>query len=197
MSDSGIGSKVTGAVSSVENTVFFKFAKPYLDFIGKGTMFTIVYIIGAGASILMPIIAIVAAAVSGIFTAGAQAVIWFIFTWFFIAFAGWIGFQLWWDRKSQVTEVRDSEFVATPIIADIVRTFGEWLGTFMAIVGFGAGLFGLIIYFDLLSELPGGPALIIVGPIAGFFTILFFRLAAESLKIFVNIANSVRDIAKK
>jgi len=195
MSDSSGKGNLLGAV---EKSPFFTFAKPYLDFIGKGTMFTIVYILMAVASLLMPFAIIFWAANNGIFNMGAQGVTWFILTWIFTAFAGWIGFQLWWERKSQVVEVKESEFVATPIIADIVRTFGEWIGTLMAIIGFAAGLFGVIILGQYMNYvLPGGPMLIAAGPVAGFFTILLFRLLAEALRVFVNIANSLRDIAKK
>ena len=185
---------------------FFTLAKPYLDFIGKGAMFSIVYYLMAIVSILIPIVVIVIAIINrSIFSyVGAKGIVWFILTWFFIAAAGWIGFQLWWNRRKQVMDVKESEFIAIPIIADIVRTFGEWVGTLLAVIGFGAGLFGLIILGDELNVMLGmigmsrfGAALVIAGPVAGFFIILFARLIAEAMKIFVSIANSCKDIAKK
>jgi hypothetical protein len=190
-------------LKSIEGSPFFTFAKPYLDFIGKGTMFSIVYILGAVISLLFPIAVIVLAIQSGMLQwIGATGVIWFILTWLCVCFAGWIGFQLWWNRKSQITDVKESEFVAIPICADIARTFGEWIGTFLAVIGFGGGLFALIFFRDGLNILgnygiPGGPALVLVGPIAGFFIILFFRLIAEGIKLCVSIANSLKDMSKK
>jgi len=201
MSDSNEKKSLSGVLENLEKTPFFTFSKPYLDFIGKGTMFSLVYYLMAIVSILVPFAFIIWAIQEGIFDyasyMGAGIIVWFIITWFFAAFAGWIGFQLWWARKSQVTEVKESEFVAIPICADIFRTFGEWLGTLIAVIGFGGGLFGLILANEFLSTVPGGSALVIAGPVVGFFTILFFRLVAEGIKIFVSIANSCRDIAKK
>jgi len=204
MSDSSLKKDLSGVLGEIltkfEQTKLFTFSKPYIDFIGKGTMFSIVYVLMALISLIgLPVGSIIFAIQLGIFNMGAQGVIWFILTWFCVVFAGWVGFQLWWARKSQVGEVKESEFVATPIMADIFRTFGEWIGTILIIVGFGGGLFGLIVMSanGYLNAIPGGPALVLAGPIAGFFIILFFRLVAEGMKLFVSIANSCRDIAKK
>jgi len=196
-------SDLIGKIDGMGGSPFFGFAKPYLDFIGKGTMFTIVYLLGALVSLLLPIAVIVVAIQAEIFQMGARAIIWFILTWLCVCFAGWIGFQIWWNRKSQVAEVKESDFVAIPICADIARTFGEWIGTFVAIIGFGGGLFGLLFFQDGLQMLsyygiPGaGPALVLVGPVCGFFIILFFRLMAEAMKILPSIANSTKQISKK
>ena len=186
------------------NSPFFNFSKPYLDFIGKGTMFHIVYFLMAAVSLLIPIALIIVAVRTGIFSFGGKIIAWFIFTWFFAAFAGWIGFQLWWNRRSQITDVKNSEFVVIPIVADIVSTFGEWLGTLIAIIGFGAGLFGLIILGRDLSYVLSmidmdqfGGLTIILGPVAGFFIIIIAKAMAEAIRIIVSIANSCKDIAKK
>jgi len=193
-------------LAGLTDTPFFTLARPYLDFIGKGTMFSIVYYLMAIVSILLPIAVVVVAIQNrNIFSyVGGKGIAWFILTWLFVAAAGWIGFQLWWNRRRQVMDVKESEFVAIPIIADIVRTFGEWIGTLLAVIGFGAGLFGLLILGDELTMMLSmigmdqfGGALVIAGPVAGFFIILFARLVAEAMKLFVSIANSCKDIAKK
>jgi len=202
---SDYGSNEKKGFAAFTNSPFFTFSRPYLNFIGKGTMFSIVYYLMAVVSLVFPFYAIYWAVSNRIFTNWGgdiipQILIWFILTWFFIAFAGWIGFQLWWDRKSQVSNVKNSEFVATPICADIIRTFGEWLGTILAIVGFGGGLFGLIImnqYMHHVIPFGFGSLLIITGPITGFFIILIFRLMAEGIRIFVSIAHSLRFISQK
>jgi len=183
---------------ALSSSPFFTFSKPYLNFIGKGTMFNLVYIVMAIVSLLFPIAVIFLAIEMRIFDYGARGIIFFIFSWLVVAFAGWIGFQLWWDRKSQIMEVKDSEFVATPIVSDIFRTFGEWTGTLIAIIGAGVGFFGLIIFPELLRYIPyGGPLMIIAGPIVGFFIIVFSRFLAEQLRVFAAIANNTRSIAQK
>ena len=186
------------------NSPFFTFAKPYFDFIGKGTMFHIVYFSMAAVSILIPIGLIIFAVEMELFSIGPRGVVWFILTWLCAAFACWIGFQLWWNRKSQITDVKDSEFVVIPTVADIVSTFGEWIGTLVAIIGFSAGLFGVIIlgdYLNLVLNYIGagqfGALIIIIGPVAGFFIIILSKAIAEAIRIIVSIANSCRDIAKK
>jgi len=207
MSDSEQANEGKKEFKGLVKTPFFTFSKPYLDFIGKGTMFHIVYFLMAAISLLLPIALIVFIAQSGLFDAGGKFVAWFIFTWLFAAFACWIGFQLWWNRRSQITDVKDAEFVVIPIVADIICTFGEWLGTLIAVIGFGGGLFGLIFlghdlnymfYMFGLYNLSGlGGLLIIAGPIAGFFIIIIYRALAEIIRIIVSIANSCREIANK
>jgi len=56
--------------------------------------------------------------------AGVRGAVAFIF-WFVIAFACWIGFQLRWNRRKQVAEVAESEFVAIPICAELQRHTGR------------------------------------------------------------------------
>ena len=178
---------------------FFTLSKPYLDFIGKGTMYNLVYIVMAITSLIIPFAVIFWAVDMELFKIGAKGVVFFTFSWLVIAFACWIGFQLWWNRKSQVTEVKDSEFVATPMVSEIFQTFGEWAGTLIAIIGAGVGLFGLIIFPELLDYIPyiGGPALVIAGPVTGFFIIIISRFFAEQIRIFAAIANNTKSIAQK
>ncbi|MDR0473785.1 MAG: hypothetical protein LBH43_08985 [Treponema sp.] len=211
MSDSESNEKkglaqVTDKINSSANTPFFTFSKPYLDFIGKGTMYNLVYIVMAVINLILPFAVIFMAAEKGVFNfkyVPVKLIIAFIFLWLFVAFACWIGFQLWWDRKSQVKTLQDAEFVATPIVADIFRTFGEWLGTLMAIIGVGGGLTALIFRSDyemryMMGFIPGlnsGALAIVAGPVAGFFTIIFFRFLAELLKIAVALANNIKEIA--
>lgn len=205
MSDSEKTNEGKKRLEGILNTPFFTFSKPYLDFIGKGTMFHIVYFLMAAISILIPIGLIIYVAQSGLFNYfGGKFIAWFIITWLFAAFACWIGFQLWWNRRSQITDVKNSEFVVIPIVADIISTFGEWVGTLIAVIGFGGGLFGLIFLGSDLNYILSainmggfGALTIIAGPIAGFFIIIISKALAEAIKIIVSIANSCRDIADK
>jgi len=220
MSDSNeksIKKQLGGLIETVENTVFFKFSKPYLDLIGKGSLFKIVYVIMALVSLLgIPITTMVMG--KDIFRyGGGQEIAWFILTWLAIVFAGWIGFQLWWNRKDQVTELAEkhSEFVVTPICSLIFQTFGEWIATLIAIIGFSAGLFGLFCglgdavgsvmepflglilgpFSGLLLGANIGISIIFIGPLIGFVIWIITRLFAELFRIIVAFVNNTKDIA--
>jgi hypothetical protein len=200
MSDGNVTAKLAAAtekIKAMENKPFFNLFKPYLDFLDSGKIFSVCYAVMAVVSLLVPIAAIVGAVKISVFDMGGRVVVGFIFIWLFIALASWVGFQLWWDRKSKVTMVAGSEFVATPIFSQILQTLGEWLGTFFAIVGVGMGIVALIILGDYARMLPGGGIpLILAGPVLGFFTVIFFRFLAEQIRIFVALANNTGAIAR-
>ena len=121
---------------------FFTFIKPYLSFIDKGDFFrkpfSWLYIAFAVLNLILPFYILYTAIDNNIFDTPAKFIIVFILVWIVIAFAGWVCFQLWWDRKNKVTEtsVENSEFVVTPVFAHFIQTFGEWIGTWIGIVGF-------------------------------------------------------------
>jgi len=209
MNDVGTGeSKLKGVLDKLDGNPFFGFSRPYLNFIGKGTIFSLVYFIMAAISLILPFVVIFMVVNSGIFQAGGGGfVVAFIFSWFAIAFACWIGFQLWWNRRSQVSDVATSDFVAIPICAGIFRTFGEWLGTLIGIIGFVVGIIASIIlsgdmawwFFASmgLGFLGGlGPVVIIGGPVIGFFIIILFRLLAEGMMLLAALVNNTKTIAE-
>jgi hypothetical protein len=184
---------------------FFVFSKPYLDFIGKGRIFGIFYFVMAGINLLLPFFVIFKVADSGLFDyGGGKFVAAFIFLWLVIAFACWIGFQLWWDRRTKITDITGSEFIATPIFSELLQTFGEWLGTMIGIIGAGGGLIASIflgeeadylfsaIDMDFMSF---GVLTIIIGPIIGFFIIITFRFLAEQLRLWAALVNNTKEIA--
>jgi hypothetical protein len=188
----------------ITQTRLFTFAKPYLDFIGKGKLFNLVYVIMAAVNVLLPFAIIFKAADAGIFKFGAQFTAAFIFSWLVIAFACWIGFQLWWDRRLQVVHVASAEFIATPLVSQIFQTFGEWIGTLIGIIGAGVGLMALIILGDDASYLfdaigmgfmGGGAVIIIAGPVIGFFVIIISRFLAEQLRLLAALVNNTKEIA--
>jgi hypothetical protein len=191
--------------SSYQGTPFFTFAKPYLDFIGKGTLFSIIYTIMAVVNLLLPFVIIYKVIDSGFFRSiPARFVIAFIFSLFVIAFACWIGFQLWWDRKSKVKTFEGSEFIVTPMVSELLQTFGEWLGTLIGIIGAGVGLITAIILgeeaeylFDAIGIdfIPSGFIAVIAGPVIGFLVVILFRFVAEQLRILVALANNTKSIA--
>jgi hypothetical protein len=183
---------------------FFTFSKPYLDFIGGGKFFGLIYIVMAIISLILPIAIIIMAANSGIFDYGGKYVAAFIFSWLVIAFACWIGFQLWLDRKSKVKAIAASEFIATPILSELLQTFGEWAGTLIGIIGAGVGVIGSMVLGEevgYLFEAIGlgfmgfGVMAIAAGPLIGFFLIIISRFIAEQFRILAALANNTKEIA--
>jgi hypothetical protein len=196
---------MTKSFSKLEGTPFTNFSKPYLDFIGKGKLFGIIYTMMAIINLLLPFVIIYKVVDSGFFRSGnAKFIFAFIFSWVVITFACWIGFQLWWDRKSKVKILEDSDFIVTPIFSEIFQTFGEWLGTLIGIIGAGVGLIATVIlgeYADYLFQaigmgfLPSGIIAVLAGPLIGFIIIILFRFVAEQMRLWVALVNNTSHIA--
>jgi len=183
---------------------FFTLSKPYLEFIGKEKLFGLVYIIMAVVNLIIPFVILYQVIDSGFFRSPAKYIFAFIFTWLVIVFAFWIGFQLWWDRRKKATSSGSSEFIAIMNFSDITQTFGEWLGTLIAIIGACGGLIAFIFLGNDLNYLFGmiglrflrfGAAVIIIGPVIGFFILIIFRFFAELLRIFAALADNTKEIA--
>jgi hypothetical protein len=192
------------AFSQLEGTPFTNFSKPYFDFIGKGKLFVIFYTIMAVINLLLPFVIIYKVVDSGFLSYGAKIVFAFIFSWLVIAFAFWVGFQLWWDRKSKIKLLEDSEFIATPMFSDIIQTFGEWLGTLIGIIGAGVGLIATISLGENSSYLfnaigidflPDGIVSVVAGPLMGFIIIILSRFIAEQMRLAVALVNNTGYIA--
>jgi len=202
MSDSGNAGKLEG----MTNGPFFTLSKPYLDFIAKGKIFYFVYILMAVISLLFPFGILYKVIESEFFRyVPGKYIAAFILTWFVIAFAGWIGFQLWWDRRKKISEISSSEFIVTPIFSEIIRTFGEWLGTLIAIIGAAGGLIAFIFLGNEINDLfrligmgflNFGAGIIFMGPIIGFFIVIISRFVAEQLRILTALANNTKEIAE-
>ena len=186
---------------------FFKFIKPYLSFIDNGHLyrkpFSWLYTLLAVVNLILPIYIFYKAVDNNIFDAPAKFVIVFLLVWLIIAFASWVSFQLWWDRKTKVTttSVEGDEFVATPVFSHLIQTLGEWLGTWIGIVGFSVALLTTIILGDeanYLSYQIGIPFLesgflfVILMPIYGFLIIVGTRFLAEQFRALSSIANNTR-----
>jgi hypothetical protein len=140
-----------------------------------------------------------------IFKSPTKFIIAFIIAWLFVLAACWIGVQIWWNRKDKVqqTSQEGAEFPATPVIAHLVQTVGEWLGAFIAIVGFGISLCAVIFFGNEAKELSYilGDFLkfvrfnalgIVLNPIIGFLIIVGFRYFAELLRALAAIANNTK-----
>jgi hypothetical protein len=186
---------------------FFTFIRPYLSFIDNGHFFrkpfSWLYTILAIVNLLIPIYVFYQASDSRIFDSPAKYVIVFLLLWIIVAFAGWMGFQLWWDRKSKIDMSTDAsdEFIATPALSHFIQTFGEWIGTWIGLVGFGFALLTTFILGDegyYLGRGLGIPFLdtgwmaILRMPIIGFLIIVFSRFLAEQIKALSTIANNTK-----
>ncbi|WP_438989099.1 hypothetical protein [Polaribacter sp.] len=186
---------------------FFTFIKPYLSFIDNGDLyrkpFSWLYALLAIINLIVPIFVFYQAVDNDIFDTPAKFVIVFLLVWLIIAFAGWLSFQLWWDRKSKVISTSNvgDEFVATPVFSHLIQTIGEWLGTWIGIVGFSVALLTTLILGDegyYLSEALGlgfmetGFLFIILMPVYGFLIIVAARFLAEQFRALSSIANNTR-----
>lgn len=186
---------------------FFTFIKPYLSFIDNGNLFrkpfSWLYILMAIINLILPIYIFIQAVDNNIFDSPTKFIFTFIILWIIIAFASWISFQLWWDRRTKVKNisVEGDEFVATPVFSHFIQTFGEWLGTWIGIVGFTFALLATIILGDegyYLSQQLGlgfmntGFLFIILMPIYGFLIIVMTRFIAEQFRALTSIANNTR-----
>jgi len=186
---------------------FFTFIKPYLSLIDNGYLyrepFRWLYALLAVVNLILPIYIFYQAVDNRIFDSPAKFIIVFLLVWVIIAFASWISFQIWWDRKSKITttSVAGDEFIATPVFSHLIQTMGEWLGTWIGIVGFSVALLTSLILGDegnYLSRQIGVPFLgtsvlfVILMPIYGFLIIVGSRFLAEQFRALSSIANNTR-----
>ncbi len=189
---------------------FFTFISPYLSFIDKGHLFrkpfSWLYVIMAIINLLLPLYIFYQAIDNRIFDAEFKITITFLLAWLIIAFAGWVSFQLWWDRKTKITFSSDdnAEFVATPAFSHLIQTLGEWLGTWVGLVGFGFALLTTIIlgeegrYLSYQLGIPMGQYLdsgwtdVFLMPIYGFLIIVLTRFLSEQIKALSAIANNTK-----
>lgn len=189
---------------------FLTFIAPYLSFIDKGHMFrkpfSWLYALIAIINLLLPLYLIYLLIDNRIFDAEFKIIITILLTWVIIAFAGWVSFQLWWDRKTKITFSSDdnAEFVATPVFSHLIQTLGEWIGTWLGLAGFGYALLTTIILGEegwylgyefgipLVEYLGSGWTYVILMPIYGFLIIVMTRFLAEQVKALSAIANNTK-----
>ena len=186
---------------------FFTFIRPYLAFIDNGDFFrkpfVWLYTLLAGVNLLLPIYVMYQASHNKIFDLPAKYVIVFLLLWIILAFAGWVSFQLWWDRKTKINTSSNvgDEFTATPALSHFVQTFGEWIGTWFGLVGFCFALLTTIFLGDESSGLSNSIGIpymssgwlsIITIPITGFLIVVCSRVFSELIKALAAIANNTK-----
>jgi hypothetical protein len=192
-------------LTDIEKSKFFTFAVPFISKIDGGQFFKKpfrwLYIIFAVLNILMPLILLYLFIDNNVFKYGGfAAVVIFVFA----SFAFWIGFQLWWDRKSKINKYVTSgdEFLAIPVFSHYIQTLGEWYGVILGIISIGLGVASLFsneatYYATQSMRLPllganYGGWIIILGPIAAFFIVVFTRCIAEAIRALASIANNTK-----
>lgn len=187
---------------------YLEFYRPFLQYIDSGnifrTPFSWLYAIFAGLNVLFPLFVLYVAIDNRLFSMGAKFFFGFILLLIFIVAASWLGFQIWWNRRQVLLThmSEDTEFVATPVFCHLIQTYGEWLGSFVAIVGTGVGLVtgiflrgGEIGYFLPIPFLGGGGFIsVILMPVLGFLILVFFRVTAELWRALAAIANNTRHL---
>ena len=192
----------------MEDNKFFTFIKPCLDFIDNGSFyrkpFKWLYMLIAALNLFFPLYLLYQAISKDFFKyAPGKLIAVFILAFFIVAFACWIGFQIWWDRKDKVasTSTEGDNFVATPVFSHFIQTLGEFVGVWIAIVGFGVSLlltllgsdsYGLsgILEFDFISA---GILSAILAPVYGFLIVVFSRFLAEQFRALAAIANNTAN----
>jgi hypothetical protein len=206
MEDS-IGTEVNKGKKKFEKLVaspFFTFSKPYLNFISSGKLFSLIYFVMALINPIIPFVILYKVIDSGFFSLGAKFVFAFILAWFVILFACLIGFQLWWERRKNIKNIGATEFVATMFFSELLKTYGEWIGTLIGIIGAGGGLLASIFLgndVDYLFNVIGlefmrfGVMIVIAGPIIGFIIILVSHFLSEQFSLWVALTNNTKEIA--
>ena len=198
------------------NNKFLSFIKPFLETIDNGSFFRKVfgwiYLVISVLNILLPFYLLFKAIDIGIFKAESRLVLTFLVLWLVLALLCWFGFQLWWNRRDKVnqTSFSGAEFVATPVVAHFIQTFGEWYGIINGVLGFLIGLLSLLFSegnqyshyydrnpFDSLFSMPfqygTGWTLIFIGPMTGFLIVVIFRFFSEIIKALAVIANNTKS----
>jgi len=186
---------------------FCNFIDPFLSIIDNGKLFrkpfSWLYAVIAVINLLLPFYILYLAIANKVFGAPAKIVFVFILVWLTVLLASWIGFQIWWNRKDKINASSSlgDDFIATPVFSHFVQTFGEWLGTWIGLVGF---VFALLVTIILGSEgyylsrqlglgfLGLSAISIILMPLYGFLIIIISRFLAEQFRALVSIANNTK-----
>lgn len=191
------------------NSKFFTLIKPFLDYIDEGLIyrkpFKWLYIFMAILNLSIPFLVIYLANENYIVDELPRNIVDFLLLWLVISFASLISFQLWWDRSSKVygTTKENDEFVATPIFAHLIQTYGEWFGIYTTIVGFCFALLDKLVltnkidyYYDRLQinfnffDIPSD--YLFLYPFIGFIILISSRFLAEQFKAVASIANNTK-----
>lgn len=186
---------------------WFTIFAPYFTYIDQGKLFRQpfcwLYLLFAISNAIAPFGILFAAINNGAFDFGVKFVVAFILFWVVILAVCYFGVVYWIKRSIGVLEIANnkSEFVAIPVVSNLIQCFGEWFGTLFAVMGvFMAILTPIILdeqgrlFLSLLGfdSFGSGLIMIIKAPIIGFMIVVIARVAAEALRALATIANNTQ-----
>jgi len=196
-------------LNKIQGNKFTSFIQPVLDLIDNGVIyrkgFWVFYLLHATASLLIPLFLLVLAIAIDIFTYQSFGVmICLVFIWLFIAFSFWLGFQVFWNRMDKIDTLfkEDCDFVAIPLIADYIKTSGEFIGIVTISLAPCFILLGIVasdITKRIVPVANTGIAIVftpIFVAIWGYVVMLVAKFCAESITAFASIANNTKNLAK-
>jgi hypothetical protein len=182
---------------------FLTFLNPYLSYIDNGNFyrksFSWLYVFIAMINLITPFYFYYKLNIN-IYEFNSEDIVIFILLWSIFFLVSWFSFLIWWNRKSKLETIinENDDFFVIPILSHFIQTLGEWLGTWIGIVGFFmpiilqekvAGVYrGLNIEFLETSSQFG----ILLMPIYGFIIIVFSRFIAEFYRVLCSIANNTK-----
>jgi len=202
-----------------EGGKFTDFLTPVLNLIDNGAIyrkgFVLLYGIIAVISLIAPIALLVFLIRSHQTGMPAGMIICAIVVWAIFGFTYWLMFQLWWNRMRKVSTLFGSgggDFIASPLIADFIKTSGEAVATTIV-----AAYIPILVLLGIITSLNEtwaevlGYLLSMIGiestgfvlvvfavalVIVAFLTILFTKFIAESIMALSAIANNTKNTAK-
>ena len=182
---------------------FLTFLNPYLSYIDNGNFyrksFIWLYVLIAIMNLITPFYFYFKLDIN-IFDLESEFVITFILLWSIFFLVSWFSFLIWWNRKSKLETIinENDDFFVIPILSHFIQTLGEWIGTWIGIVGFFVPIIlhekvaylyrALDIEFLETSSQFG----ILLMPIYGFIIIVFSRFIAEFYRVLCSIANNTK-----
>lgn len=177
--------------------------KPMFDYIDSGKLFRqpiqwLYYALGVFLAIFM-LYSI--SLTSDMFKIGGVAIVVAVFIIILMIALAAFSLLYWFKRGNDVKidTPKGARFVAIPVIANIIRCFGEYAGIVMAVSGVFIGVFAGIFWLfsrELQYIIDICPfILIIAGPIVGYLQLLVNRFLSESMLAIASIANDVHELA--
>lgn len=177
--------------------------KPMFDYIDSGKLFRqpiqwLYYALGVFLAIFM-LYSI--STTSDMFKIGGVAIVVAVFLIILMIALAAFSLLYWFKRGNDVKidTPKGARFVAIPVIANIIRCFGEYAGIVMAVSGVFIGVIAGIFWLfsrELQYIIDICPfILIIAGPVVGYLQLLVNRFLSESMLAIASIANDVRELA--
>ena len=197
-------------MKNIMDNPFFNLFKPFFDYIDNGKLFRKpygwLYAVIAVLNLLFPFFVLYQVIAEKLFSyMPGKYIFVFILVLIILLAAGWFSFQLWWNRKSKVENLTEEsdEFVGIPVFSHLIQTAGEWLGSYIAIVGCLISLLVSLILGAEAGALSGIPGLsffvsasfagIVLMPLYGFIIIGLSRFIAEQARALASIANNTKN----